>query len=93
MLQQARSSDIAFVMGAQRPSRIPVEVYDQATHLFFWRDNDELNLKRIGGVGYLASQPIRLFVANLDQFQVLYINTRKGWMFRTTAPEVKVGRK
>src|SRR5581483_10315922 len=90
MLQQARSNDIAFVMGAQRPSLIPVEVYDQTTHLFFWRDNDEVNLKRMGGVGWLASGPIRSFVANLDPFQVLYINTRKGHMYRTTAPEVSL---
>lgn len=87
-LQQARSNDIAFVMGAQRPSRIPVEVYDQSTHLFFWRDNDELNLKRIGGIGWLASGPIRAFVANLERHQVLYINTRDGVMYRTRAPEL-----
>lgn len=93
MLQQARANDMAFVMGAQRPSRIPLELFDQTTHLFFWRDNDEVNLKRMGGIGWLSSGPIRAFVANLEQYQVLYINTRKGWMFRTTAPEVKVGRK
>jgi len=92
MLQQARSNDISFVMGAQRPSRIPLELFDQATHLFFWRDNDEVNLKRIGGVGYLSSSPIRAFVANLEPYQVLYINTRKGWMYRTTAPEVTLGK-
>ena len=92
MLQQARSNHISFVMGAQRPSRIPVEVYDQASHLFFWRDNDELNLKRIGGVGWLNSGPIRAFVANLEPYQVLYIHTRKGWMYRTTAPELAIGR-
>lgn len=89
MLQQARSNDIAFVMGAQRPSRIPLELFDQATHLFFWRDNDERNLKTIGGVGWLAAGPIRLFVANLEPHQVLYVNTRSGIMYRTTAPEVK----
>ena len=93
MLQQARSSDIAFVMGAQRPSRIPLELFDQATHLFFWRDNDEVNLKRIGGVGWLSSQAIRTFVANLDPYQVLYVNTRRGWMYRTTAPELILPRR
>jgi hypothetical protein len=93
MLQQARSNDIAFVMGAQRPSRIPVEVYDQSSHLFFWRDNDEANLKRIGGIGWLASGPIRAFVAGLEPHQVLYIHTRKGLMVRTTAPELKLGRR
>ena len=88
MLQQARSNDISFVMGAQRPSRIPLEMFDQTTHLFFWRDNDEANLKRISGIGWLSSDPIRLFVANLERFQALYINTRTGVMYRTTAPEV-----
>jgi hypothetical protein len=89
MLQQARSNDISFVMGAQRPSRIPLEMFDQTTHLFFWRDNDEANLKRIGGIGWMASDPIRRFVASLDPYQVLYINARRGHMVRTTAPELK----
>ena len=93
MLQQARSNDISFVIGAQRPSRIPLEVFDQTTHIFFYRDNDEANLKRIGGIGWLDANPIRHFVANLQPYQVLYLNTRRGWMYRTTAPELKAGRK
>jgi hypothetical protein len=92
MLQQARSNDISLVLGSQRPSRIPVEVFDQSTHLFFFRDNDELNLKRIGGVGWLSSGPIRAFAANLEPHQFLYVNTRKGWMYRSTAPELKFTR-
>lgn len=86
LLQQARANNIAFVMGAQRPSRIPLELFDQASHLFFSRDNDEVNLKRISGVGWLASGPIRAFVAGLDRYQFLYVNTREGWMARTMAP-------
>lgn len=93
MLQQARSNDISFVIGAQRPSRIPLEVFDQTTHLFFWRDNDQRNLERIGGIGWLDANPIRAFVANLQPHQVLYLNTRLGWMYRTTAPELKAGRR
>lgn len=88
VLQQARSNDISFVMGMQRPSWIPPEVFDQTRHLFFWRDNDELNLKRIGGVGWLNSDIIRAFVANLDPFQSLYVNNRTGHMYRLTAPEL-----
>jgi hypothetical protein len=89
LLQQARSNKISFVMGAQRPARIPVEMFDQSHHLFFARDNDERNLKHIGGVGWLASGPIKAFVAGLDQHQFLYVNTRTGIMYRTTAPELK----
>lgn len=93
MLQQARSNDISFVIGAQRPSRIPLEVFDQTTHLFFWRDNDEANLKRIGGIGWLDSNAIRYFVASLEPHQALYLNARRGWMYRTTAPELKTRRR
>jgi hypothetical protein len=92
-LQQARSNDISFVMGMQRPSRIPLEVFDQSTHLFFWRDNDEANLKRMGGIGWMSANQIRVLVANLEPHQVLYLHTRRGWMYRTTAPELKAGRK
>lgn len=85
-LQQARANKISFVMGAQRPSRVPLELFDQASHLFFSRDNDERNLKTISGVGWLAADPIKQLVASLERYQFLYINTREGWMYRTTAP-------
>lgn len=88
-LANARSNYIPMVVCTQRPAgnRL-VELFDQSTHLFFFRDNDEPNLKRIGGVGWLASGPIRAFVANLEQWQALYVNTRNGWMYRTRAPEL-----
>ena len=87
-LQQARSNDISFVMGAQRPSRIPLELFDQSRHLFFWRDNDERNLTRISGIGWLSADLIRAHVAHLEPHQVLYVNTRTGHMYRTKAPKV-----
>ena len=88
-LANARSSYIPMVVCAQRPAgnRL-VELFDQATHLFFFRDNDEPNLKRIGGVGWLSSDLIRGHVANLEQYQWLYVNTRNGMMFRSRAPEL-----
>lgn len=89
MLLNARSNDIPFVVGTQRPAgnRL-VELFDQAHHLLFFRDQDEPNLRRIGGVGFQSAELIRGFVANLDQYQALYINTRTGYMYRTTAPEL-----
>ena len=88
-LANARSNYIPMVICAQRPAGNKlVELFDQATHLFFFRDNDETNLKRIGSVGWLNSGPIRAFVANLEQYQCLYVNTRKGHMYRTRAPEL-----
>ena len=89
-LANARSNDIPMLICAQRPAGNKlVELFDQTTHLFFFRDNDEPNLRRIAGVGYNSSNAIKGFVANLDRYQSLYVNTRDGEMYRTTAPELK----
>lgn len=89
-LLQARSLRISLLMGTQRPAWVPVEVYSQCTHLFFWRTNDENDLKRISGIGWRSADLIREVVANLEPHQALYVNTRTGAMARTRCPEVKV---
>lgn len=87
-LLQARSLDISLVAATQRPAWVPVEVYDQSTHMFFWRDNDEPNLKRISGTAFQSAELVRFIVANLERHQVLYHNTRTGQMLRTRAPKL-----
>lgn len=86
-LLQARSLGISMLMASQRPAFIPLEVYDQSTHLFFFRDNDEANLNRLSGISYRSADLIRSIISNLDRHQVLYINTRTGQMVRTRAPK------
>lgn len=90
-LQQSRSNNVTLVLSSQRPSRIPVEVYDQSRHLFFSRDNDERNLSRISGIAYRSAALIRDLVANLEPHQFLYVNTRTGYMCRLTCPPLKEG--
>lgn len=80
---QGRSNNVPFVAGVQRPAHVPLMAYDQATHLFFWRDNDESNLKRIGGIGWLNAKQIRSIVAGLPLHHVLYVNSRTGRMVVT----------
>ena len=87
-LLQARSLGISLVIGTQRPAWVPLEVYDQSTHLMFWRDNDERNLDRISGVSYLSAKLVKKMVAGLERYQILYINTRTGEMCRTRCPKV-----
>lgn len=82
-LQQARSNMISLVVATQRPAFVPVEVYDQSTHLFFWRDNDERNLNRISGISWLAAGYVRALVATLERHEVLYVHTPTGRMLRT----------
>lgn len=85
-LLQARSNNISLVGCSQRPSWIPVEMFDQPEHLFFFRDNDERNLKTIAGISWLSANLVRALVARLEPYQFLYINTRSAAMIRCTAP-------
>lgn len=88
-LLQGRSLGISLIAATQRPAEVPLEVYDQSTHLFFWRDNDERNLMRLSGISYKSARLVRQIVSDLEKFQVLYINTRTGEMLRTRSPEVR----
>lgn len=85
-LLQARSNGISLVGCSQRPAWIPVEMFDQPDHLFFFRDNDERNLKTISGISWLSANLVRSLVARLERYQFLYINTRTGTMWRSTSP-------
>lgn len=87
-LLQARALGISLLAATQRPAWVPLEVYDQSTHLFFWRDNDENNLRRLSGISFRSADLIRSVVADLERYQVLYINTRTGEMFRTRSPKI-----
>jgi hypothetical protein len=86
-LLQGRSLGISLIAGTQRPAWVPLEVYDQSTHLFFWRDNDGRNLQRLSDINLRSSALIRHIVSNLERHQVLYINTRTGKMIRTRTPK------
>lgn len=83
---QGRSIGITHVVGTQRPRWVPTEMYDQSTHLFFWQNSDNRMLDVIGDINGRDSRQVKEIVANLDRFQVLYVNTRSGKMCRTTPP-------
>lgn len=85
-LLQGRALGLSLVAATQRPKFVPLEVYDQSTHLFFWRDNDENNLRRLSEINANNSQLLRFIIPNLERYQVLYVNTRTGDMARTRAP-------
>jgi energy-coupling factor transporter ATP-binding protein EcfA2 len=87
-LLQARALGISLLCATQRPAHVPLEIYDQSSHLMFWRDNDEANLRRLSGISWRSADLIRRIVSNLDRHQVLYINTRTGEMLRTRCPAV-----
>ncbi len=85
-LLQSRSLGHSLIVATQRPVSVPLEVYDQSTHLFFFRDNDYRNLQRLSEINVANRQLVQHTVASLERHQVLYINTRTGRMVRTHAP-------
>lgn len=85
-LLQGRSLGISLIAASQRPKWIPLEVYSQSTHLFFFRDRDDSNLQRISEINHEDKRMIRDTVSNLETHQVLYVNTRTGRMARTRTP-------
>lgn len=89
-LLQARALGISLVCATQRPAYVPLEIYDQSSHIMFWRDNDESNLRRISGISWRSADLVRNIVANLERHQVLYVDTRTGAMLRTRCPRVEL---
>lgn len=78
---QGRSQYNSVVMGTQRPSWVPLEAFDAATHLFFFKDNDLRNIGRISELAGLNRRAVQLAVPNLESTeeeggQFLYYNTR-----------------
>lgn len=85
-LFQGRSVGHTLILATQRPKEVPTAVYDQSTHLFFLRDQNDDNLKRLSEIGSVDSGLVRYAVARLDKFQALYINSVTGEMARTRIP-------
>lgn len=83
---QGRSGLLSLLGKTQRPAWVPLFMYDQPTHLFFFSDNDEENLRRVGGLGGLSARMVRATVASLPKHDVLYVNTRERAMAVTRAP-------
>lgn len=69
---QGRSLKISVVAGTQRPRWIPLEAYDQATHLFFWKDPDRNNVERIAEMAGLNRRAVESIVPRLDAHEILY---------------------
>jgi hypothetical protein len=91
--QQGRSLNVSLVAATQRPKKIPLAAYDQATHLFLFRDSDDVNLKRFGEISGVNNREVRDAVPRLARHDVLYVNTRDGELFITRAPKYGRGKK
>jgi len=72
--QQGRSLGISVIGGNQRPRFVPLNAYDQATHLFVWNFNDKQNAKRLSEVASLDEKEVTRIIRSLPKYDTLYIN-------------------
>lgn len=80
---QGRSQGSAILGGTQRPRFVPLEAYDQATHLFFWRDPDSQNVRREAEIAGINQRTVLQVVPRLPRHDVFYVNTVTGETFIT----------
>lgn len=85
--QQGREMDITLVGGNQRPAWVPLEAYSQASHLFFWREADESNLKRAASIVGMSKRALTDIVPRLPKHEALYVRTEDGFLARTKLPQ------
>jgi hypothetical protein len=78
LLIQGRSLRISVVLGFQRPSWVPPEAYDQASHLFIANDNDRRNVQRFREIGGVDGEVVAATVQGLDLYEWAHIDARPG---------------
>lgn len=78
LLIQGRSQKNSMVIGTQRPRHVPLEAYDQATHIFIWRDPDLQNVARTAEIIGMNKREAQEKVSGLQYHEFLYYNTRTG---------------
>jgi hypothetical protein len=85
LLAQGRSIPIAMMGGTQRPRGIDRAWYSHVSWIFFFRNQDEDDLRRIAEVGGTNPQTIRDVVRELPEHEFLLVRTRTGEMVRSKA--------
>lgn len=86
---QGRSQGNSLVCGTQRPRHVVLEAYDQASHLFFWKDPDTQNVKRIAELAGVNRIEVARVVESLDWHDFLYVQPRTGTMVVSRVKEGK----
>jgi hypothetical protein len=81
--RHGRSLGISVIGGTQRPAFIPLLAYDQASHLFISRDNDDVNVKRYARLGGASRKAIERILPRLPKHSFLYLSTRREGMLQT----------
>lgn len=74
----ARSNRISLVGGAQRPTWIPLEAYNQATHLILFRTGYEADLKKMSAFNGTSATEVARTVMELPKHYFLHVDLTNG---------------
>lgn len=80
---QGRSQFNSVICNTQRSRFVPLEAYDQATHLFLWTDPDLGNISRNSELAGFNREAVLEAMPTMTKHDVLYVNTVTGDMFIT----------
>lgn len=73
-----RSQRVTVVCAAQRPAHIPLVAYNQASHLFFFRTIDPVDMKRVAGFAGQDRRKMEQVVGSLPEHSFVHIETTTG---------------
>lgn len=77
---QGRSIGLTLAGATQRPRHVPLMMYSQATHLFFYKTGDGTDRKRLGEIGSVDTRLVENTIGRLPFRTFLYINAATGDM-------------
>ena len=66
------------VLSFQRPTWVPQEAYDQASHLFIAADNDRRNAQRFREIGSIDGDQVAYTVQRLGKYEWCHVDARPG---------------
>ena len=78
-----RSNHITVVAATQLPVSIPLMAFDQATHLFLFRNTDRYRINRMAEFAGSDSATLRELIPLLPRHEFAYVDTRTGLILRS----------
>lgn len=78
-----RTEDITVIASTQLPVRIPLVAFDQAVHLFLFRNADQQRVRRMAEFSGSDVDLVRYVIPRLPLHEFLYVDTRSGMLMRS----------
>ena len=80
MLEQGRSFDISMWNNTQRPAGIPLAVYVNSTHGFFFLTQEEYDVRRLGRMinRHTNIKEMMANIQRLDEHEFIYLDKTGG---------------